>query len=334
MIHTPYTRRHFLKVSAAGTLAAYLSPFIETSQANAGLAASRVAASVHRRLVDKNERIDTGVVRAVVDETLIALTNTASIQDAWSAIFPRLQTSDVIGLKVNCINRRQSTHPEVVYAIADSLISAIQFNPNNIIVWDRTSYELKRAGYDINSGKSGIRCLATSDGIGYDKNAAVDVGNGKTVHLSYLLSQMCTYLINVPVLKDHGTAGLTLSMKNHYGSIDRPGSCHGGGCDPYIANLNAAPLIREKTALILCDAVFGIYQGGPMGSPQWIAHQILASTDPVALDTVGMGLIDAKRQEKGISLVSQRIRYLSTAVKLGIGTNNPDQMTLIEQHLG
>lgn len=335
MIHTAYTRRHFLKVSAAGTLAAYLSSFIGTSSAKtAGLVESRVIASVHRSLVDKNEHINTGVVRAVVDETLIALTNTASIQDAWSAIFPRLQSSDMIGLKVNCINRRQSSHPEVVYAIADSLSSALQFNPNNIIIWDRTSYELKRAGYDMNSGKSGVRCLATSDGIGYDKNAPVDVGNGKTVHLSYILSQMCTYLINVPVLKDHGIAGLTLSMKNHYGSIDRPGSCHGGGCDPYVANLNADPLVREKTALIVCDAVFGIYQGGPMGSPQWIAHQIVASTDPVALDTFGMGLIDAKRQEKGISPASQRTRYLRTAVQLGIGTNNPNQMKIIKQHLG
>jgi uncharacterized protein (DUF362 family) len=334
MRHTPCTRRHFLKVSAAGTLAAYLSPVMGISQANATLAESRVVVSNHRRLVNKNERIEPAVIRTVIDETLMTFTDTGSIQDAWAAIFPRLQTSDVIGLKVNCINRRQSSHPEVAYALAESLSSALQVNPNNLIIWDRTSYELKRAGYEINSGKSGVRCLATSDGIGYDKNAPVDVGNGKTVHLSYLLSQMCTYLINVPVLKDHGIAGLTLSMKNHYGSIDRPGSCHGGGCDPYVANLNAAPLIREKTALILCDAVFGIYQGGPMGSPQWIAHQIVASTDPVALDTFGMGLIDAKRQEKGIAPASERTRYLQTAVRLGIGTNSPHQMNIIEQDLG
>ncbi|GAK56077.1 hypothetical protein U27_03039 [Candidatus Vecturithrix granuli] len=334
MIHTIYTRRQFLKVSTVGAAAAYLTPVTGSSPAYAALPASLVITSIHRGLVDANERINFRTVRTVVDETLLALTNTRSIQDAWAAIFPKLQSSDVIGIKVNCINRRHSSHPEVVYAIAESLSASLHFNPNNLLIWDRTSSELMRAGYEMNTGKSGIRCLATSDGIGYDRHAPVEVGHGKTVHLSKILSQMCTYLINVPVLKDHGTAGLTLSLKNHYGSIDRPGSCHGGGCDPYIANLNAAPLIREKTALIVCDAIFGIYQGGPMGAPQWIAHQILAGTDPVALDTVGMGLIDVKRQEKGIASVSQRISYLHTASRLGIGTNNPDQITTIEQKLG
>jgi uncharacterized protein (DUF362 family) len=52
------------------------------------------------------------------------------------------------------------------------------------------------------------------------------MGNGQTSHLSKILTRMCTYLVNVPVLKDHGKVGITLSLKNHYGTIDNPMDCH------------------------------------------------------------------------------------------------------------
>ncbi|MBD3307144.1 DUF362 domain-containing protein, partial [candidate division KSB3 bacterium] len=298
------TRRQFLKTTAIGAAAAYLSPSAigGTSPVLAEDLKQRVIIGSHRNLVDASEQIVPKIVRAVVDDTLVALTNTASARDAWLQLLPNLQSHDVIGIKVNCINRRQSSHPPVVYALAESLIESLDFNPNHLLIWDRTSRELKRAHYTINTGKTGVRCLGTSDGIGYDESFAVDVGNDREVHLSKILTEMCTYLINVPVLKDHGIAGITLSLKNHYGSIDRPGVCHGGGCDPYAAHLNATPHIKDKTALILCDALFGIYRGGPGGSPQWINRQLLASVDPVALDYTGMTIIDHQRQQRNISL--------------------------------
>lgn len=329
------TRRHFIKTTAVGTAVVLASSlFFPKEPAEAAEARSRVVAASYSNIVDASEQINTKIVRSTLDETLVALTNTASVRDAWAKIFPRLQSSDVIGIKVNCINSRQSTHPEVVYAIAESLTESLDMNPNNIIIWDRTSRELKRAKYTLNMSNTGIRCLATSDKIGYDKSFAVDVGKRRKVHLSNILTKMCTYLINMPVLKDHDIAGITLSMKNHYGSIDRPGSCHGGACDPYVANLNNTPQIKDKTALILCDALFGIYKGGPMGSPQWINRQLLASTDPVALDYTGMVLIDQQRRAKNLTLASKKTKHLHTAAKLGIGTNDPQQIDLLKVKLG
>lgn len=76
---------------------------------------------------------------------------------------------------------------------------------------------------------------------------------------------MCTYLINVPVLKDYTIAGVTFSMKNHCGLVDNPGSLHGNSCDPYMAELNNTAPIKEKTRLIVMDASLCIYVGGPSG---------------------------------------------------------------------
>jgi len=330
------TRRRFIKTTAVGAAAAYFAPELISAAGDVFAAEikSRVVMASHNRIVDSSEQINSKIVRTVVDEALIALTNSASVQDAWTQIFPRLQSADVIGIKVNCINRRLSSHPQVVYAIAQSLEESLQINPNNIIIWDRTSRELKRAKYTHNMTDKGVRCLGTSDKIGYDKSFAVDVGNKRQVHLSNILTRMCTYLINVPVLKDHGTAGVTLSLKNHYGSIDRPGSCHGSGCDPYIANLNNAAQISEKTKLILCDALYGIYRNGPHGSPQWISRQILASTDPVALDYTGMTLIDEQRREKDMTPASKRTKYLHTAEALRLGNNDPKYIDMVKVSLG
>lgn len=349
-------RRRFMKQATVGVAAVSVAPavFANPKTGNSGKSKSRVVMASHSQIVDTSEQINTKLVRIVVDEALIALTDTTSVQDAWAHLFPHLQSTDVIGIKVNSANSSLPSHPQVVYALAQSFVESLHVNPNNIIIWDRYSDELTRAKYTLNQTNEGIRCFGTigtfasvlsalsSDAdesedeniIGYDKSFAVDVGEGKQMHLSKILTEMCTYLINVPVLKESPVPGVTLSLKNHYGSIDSPSLCHAGGCDPYIANLNNTPQIRDKTKLIVCDALFGIYQFGPIGPPHWINRQLLLSIDPVALDYTGMLLIDQQRREKNLPLVSEGTPHIRTAAALGLGTNDPQQMDIVDVQLG
>ncbi len=340
-------RRQFVKSAATGVAAAYLVPGMAfgADDATAASAKSRVLVASNQKFVNASHRIEKKMVRATLDEVLIALTNQASVRDAWMQIFPKLQSSDVVGIKVNCINRKLSTHPEVTFAIANSLIESVGFNPNNILIWDRTDEELVKSGYALNTSPKGIRCFGTvpelsyvdwifnsvPDGgsIGYDQSTPIDLGNDTPVHLSRILTEMCTYLINAPVLKDHGIAGVTLSLKNHYGSISKPQKCHDGGCDPYIGNLNNSSHIKDKTKLIVCDALFGIYDGGPGGAPQWVGHRLMAATDPVAHDFAGMEIIDRKRVENELDPVAESAIFFNTAVKLGLGTNDPKKIEKI-----
>lgn len=379
-------RRQFIKTVAAGTAAAYLAPSLifKNTQVYAAASKSLVVQASHSHLVNSSEKIEQKVVRIVVDETIIALTRTASARDAWMKIFPRLQPTDVIGIKINCNNNRALvSHPEVAYAIAHSLSESLGFNPNNMIIWDRSDDELTRAGYAINKTDKDIRCFGTlvqrgrgmwgghpsnmggkggpshgnphaakmggkngsshsnpqsanigDKGVGYDMNAPIDVGGGIQSHLSKIVTETCTYLINVPVLKDSRLSGVTLAMKNYYGAIDNPGSCHGNSGDPYIANINNTLPIKDKTKLILCDALFGCYDGGPFAPPQWISGQLLASTDPVALDSVGMTLINQQRKQRSLSPVSVRAKFLHTAGNLGLGNNDPQRINVVKTRLG
>jgi len=346
-----FTRRQFIKSTAAGVAGIYLAPSLAlvADAASSGMK-SRVVNISHANMINQDDQIIIRNARQTVDQALLMLTQKKNIKDAWMQVFPDLKTKDTIGLKVNGINRKCPTHPQIAYSIANSMIDSLGIDPNNIIIWDRSSSELEKAGYTINESEKNIRCFGTvdsfsiarwiltmkqneDDGIGYDKKIPIDMGDGQISHLSRILTGMCTYLVNVPVLKDHSEAGVTLSLKNHYGTIDNPRDYHSNFCDPFIGKIYAAPLIRDKTKLIICDAAFGIYDGGPLGAPQWKYNSILASIDPVALDYTGMQIINAERKHNDLDPVTKMAIHIQTAQSMGLGTCNPDNIQVIESVL-
>jgi len=319
-------RRQFIKTSALGATAVCLGT---TSVLRAGAGdRSRVVRVHDPRMLDSSNIINRDAVKPVIEDVLTELTGTGSARDGWMKIFPNLQDGDVIGFKVNCINRHLSSHPEVVLPLVGSLVESTGMNPNNIIIWDRTSRELDRAGYVLNSGGDGFRVMGTKEDVGYDDDRLIEVNKGETVKPSKILSRMCTYLVNVPVLKDHERSGITVSMKNHYGSIDNPRSCHPENCDPYIANINRDPLVKDKTRLIFCDAIQGIYDGGPGGTPQWVQNELMAAFDPVALDYVCLNIIEKKRKENGLPYIVSMAKFIQTGADLGLGTNDINRIEM------
>jgi uncharacterized protein (DUF362 family) len=146
------------------------------------------------------------------------------------------------------------------------------------------------------------------------------------------MTDMITALINVPMVKDHRIAGITCAMKNHYGSIFVPDDLHKNQCDPYIAELNAAPVVREKTRLILVDGLRALFNGGPRDHEQyrWRLNTIIAGTDPVAIDTLAGKIIDEKRDDKDMPPQMPKAHYIQSAAKLGLGTNDLTQIDLKE----
>src|SRR5208337_5076994 len=109
-------------------------------------------------------------------------------------------------------------------------------------------------------------------------------------------------LINVPVLKDHQSAGVTLALKNlSHGLVNNVNRSHRttslNACNAFIPAVVAMPVIRNKTVLHILDGVKGVYHGGPGAPPQfvWEHKTLYFATDPVALDHIGWEVIAAKR---------------------------------------
>ncbi|OGL43149.1 MAG: hypothetical protein A2W05_00155 [Candidatus Schekmanbacteria bacterium RBG_16_38_10] len=350
------SRRSFIKAAGFATASIPLSSALKNSVTNAFAETAQQSAKnisdvftvTHSKVLNEAGKVNPVVAREMVDRAVISLTGEKNIKDAWHNIFPNLKEKEIIGLKVNVTNSELPTHPQVAYAIADSL-SESGVKKNNILIWDKLDRSLEKAGYIINDGNDGYRCFGHNHkNIGYDKNTRVRIPSvDLELYLSKLLTEYSDYIINVPVLKNclnqsssgASKAGVTLSLKNAYGYIplgDGPyffkpeevnagiviQKMHDHTANPQIAELNLHPQIRNKTKLVLCDAIMGICENGPFGPPQFINNQIIASRDLVAHDTVGLGIIDKKAQEMGKPLAAEFAKHIKAAQDLGLGNSD------------
>ena len=288
--------------------------------------------------------INEPIVQIMMDESIKALTGIQDVGEAWKSNFPGITENSIISIKINCINSSLPTHRPTVNCIVNGLalmnFSGTFYKKNNIIIWDRTDYELTASGYTIYTGSdpNTVRCFGTGhSGIGYDNTNPLNV-NGVTSNPSKIISQMSDYVINAGVLRTHGTSVVTLTMKNHYGSVHNQGSLHGGQCDPYIPATNQQ--IRDvlspnnKQKIFIIDGLFGLYSGGPGGSPNFNPKLLIMSKDTVACDYQGQNVINQERQRHSLQPVNAP--HITTAAQspYSLGTtdinlieiNNPTAM--------
>lgn len=323
-----HSRRDFLRAVAgvAGAAVALRSGLWANAQTS-----SKVAIAHHPKVVTPDGERDTAALAAMVDQSMAAITGRSDPVEAWRSLF---EPTDIVGLKVNCLaGFGLSTNVALVGVLAKRLQDA-GVPASNIIVWERSDRELIQGGFEVNTDGPGVRCFGTNGKV----TAEMSQGQWKG-EVSQILADQITALINVPILKDHNLSGVALSLKNHYGSFARPGDFHADGCDPFIADLNALPLIRQKQRLIVCDATVGCYEGGPTMNPQFVFEPgtILASTDPVALDYQGWQMIEAARKENGLpplEAVGRHPKQIASAAQRGLGTNDPASMEVARLELG
>jgi uncharacterized protein (DUF362 family) len=281
--------------------------------------------------------IDADVVQSMMDCGIMRLTDMYDVGEAWKSIFPGISETSVISIKVNCLNHSLPTHPETASAVAEGLkqmsFGGTPFPENNIVIFDRWDSDLSSSGYTLNTSATGVRCFGTQTGPGYSGGGySVETYDvcGQTKRLSTIVTEMVDYIVNVSVLKNHTVAGVTLCLKNHYGTCNNPdavmNNIHGNHCDPCIPELNALSPIRDKQVVNICDALFGIATGGPTGNPQFAENKLIISQDPVAVDYCGREILDAHSCNTiGIS------HHVDTAAGAPyyLGTNDPAQMDVV-----
>ncbi len=283
---------------------------------------SRVVIARNELVRDGAFTIKGDAVMKLLDGALEAFFEKTPAVEVWRDLFsPR----DIVGIKINCLaGRGLSTRPELVEAIIERLLSA-GVPKNHIIVWDRLNDDLERAGYKVRTEREDIRYIG-NDYSGYDTKLRVFGSIGSLV--SRVVTDICTALINVPVLKDHGIVGVTLGLKNYFGAIHNPNKYHDSIGDPYVADVNMIPELRRKTRLTICDGITAQYEGGPPHMPQWSwpYNGLLVAGDMVALDTVGWRILEEKRREMGMPSLAEIGReptYIATAADEShkLGTN-------------
>jgi len=266
--------------------------------------------------------INQTILKKMLNTGIEVFFKTSSAQAGWKKAFG---PSDRVAIKVNALDAyfaplystyKGITHPELAAAIAQGLISA-GVKPHNIIIFDRKQLGIhnkkvvnvmKLGGYQDFVPK-GVRVEA-----GGKYGPAVTLSNGAKLNFLNEL-YWCTKLINAPILKAHPAMGLTFALKNNFGSF-KPAEMkavdgatqyasayplHKHGGIPGFRALNSFPLIKNKTKLIIGDALRAQYRAhyfDPEGS--WKYNAIIIGSDPVAVDRIARNILQQKRHELGI----------------------------------
>jgi uncharacterized protein (DUF362 family) len=140
-------------------------------------------------------------------------------------------------------------------------------------------------------------------------------------------------------LKTHQFGGhFTMALKNSVGLVAKqlPGEAH-----DYMRELHRSPdqrrMIAEINAayrpdMIVLDGVEAFVDGGPHSGTRVTAEVVLAGTDPVAIDAVGVALLrhygTTPEVSRGRIFEQEQI---ARAVELGLGVSAPDQIELVTE---
>ncbi|MFH1701191.1 MAG: DUF362 domain-containing protein [Candidatus Zixiibacteriota bacterium] len=235
-------------------------------------------------------------------------------------------TGGAVGMKTNCLTPFNATPANLTEAFINLLKEFAGYNENDLIIWERTNRELKKAGYTLNASASGVMCLGTDTAtIGYDSDF-LNSGNVNSM-VSKIMSKMIEHSVNIPILKDHSIAGMSAGLKNMYGAIHNPNKYHDNNCSPHAADINNLTPVRDKHRLTIIDAIKVQYDNGPGYAPHSFDayNGLILSADPVAADCVALEILNHIRTRNGrksLKELGREVKYLDAAEKLGLGQAN------------
>lgn len=209
-----------------------------------------------------------------------------------------------------------NTNPEIVAAL---IIMCYEAGAKKVKVFDHSVNDPRRCYI-----QSGIADAARNAGA---EVSYIDKRKFKEVKLNGIfLKQWPLYedileadkVINVPVAKTHGTAILTMAMKNWMGIM-------GGWRFRIHQRINEslvdiAGVIRP--ALTVLDAIRIVISNGPQGGrPEdvKVLNMVIAGTDQVAVDAYGATLFGLKGSDLG---------YIRIGHETGLGTMNLSQLNI------
>ncbi len=144
-----------------------------------------------------------------------------------------------------------------------------------------------------------------------------------------------TALINTRPMRTHAWSGVGSLLKNYIMFVQRPSDYHGDSCAD-LAKIWKLDHVKNKTRLNILVMLTPLFHGiGPHHYNKqftWEYNGIIVGFDPVAVDSVGLKVLQAKRtdyfgEETPLNPPAKHILMADTRHKLG--TANPAKIDLI-----
>ncbi|MBN2761958.1 MAG: DUF362 domain-containing protein, partial [Bacteroidales bacterium] len=277
------------------------------------------------------------VVNEMLSDGLQQMTGAATDAAAWDKIFKYYnqnhgngdvgyQDGEKIAIKINLngINnfpqdKNINTSPQICYALLDQLVNVVGVAQTDISIGD-PNCDMNNATYNkLNAAFPDVTYWGSGSGRTAAAKSATNVlhsSDNSANRFDDPLPQAfldAAYLINIPVFKKHHRAGISLSTKNHFGSIgeytsgawhlhyslpspDATGESVNGQYGIYrcFVDIMGHKDLGDKTVLHLVDGIWGSTNWGhppvkwrmtPFNN-DW-PNSLFLSQDQVALESVG-----------------------------------------------
>jgi uncharacterized protein (DUF362 family) len=310
-------------------------------------------------------------VREMMRKGMMELTGAPSWTEAWRVFF---EPGDVVGIKVNPVGQPfHISAPEVFQEIVAGLGEA-GVKPKDVVAYDRYRAQFLSGGFE-KWLPDGVRwTFATSGDVpnglqldmdGYDRDQYMEMAlvaakgdpanpHHRRSYVAKFLTKEVSKMVNLGVLKHHQSAGVTIALKNlSHGLVNNVARSHvsrsNNACGMFIPAVVDLPVIRRKVVLNVIDGILGAYHGGPGRKVErylWENKTMYFSTDPVAVDTIGLGVIDARRAAAGMApiasappdndsmFVRMQPEHIELAGLLGLGESDDRKIDLKALKLG
>lgn len=237
-------------------------------------------------------------IQRAVSEILDAHLNGSDLSSGSAFVIKPNLNNDLIALTGNSVDLR---------VLAELIKHLQRLGFSNLTIADGPNVGIYRKGIDV-FGRLGVRQLAENYTVklvdlNHSDFTEVEVETGK-VRVSELCLQ-ADYLINVPKIKTHAEAGMSVAVKNLMGCVI--------GADTRIMHENlGANLYRLnqvlKPDLIIVDGLIGMEGNGPGDGDPRKLDLLLAGNDPFVLDLMVSRLM---------GLENESIPYLRIAKEMG-----------------
>jgi len=311
--------------------------------------------------------LDQAAIDRMLDEAVATLKGTG-LDEAWRRVFPlEAPETRTLAIKVNLNNATnlEDGAGNYIDAVPEPCISVIKgFVRAGGLSANCTIYDL--------TNTAPTRCLATwfkdrvkavfpdvcfrasggSEGLGADAPDPTTYVTWSPAYLSRppdtriaALVLSSDYLVNIPIVKKHGQANVTLGYKNHLGTIDRADKLHNWLFADVpeasvLADIMGSPVvpgdpgvrsIAQKTVLTVGDMLYGqpcknfdvVPRPWAIFRSEWPCN-LIVSDDPVAADSVMIDILEAEPAADGGcgSSRSWARRYLQYAEQKGQGVHD------------
>jgi hypothetical protein len=346
---TRFASIFFLSLVAGGLSAKAQSGSMP--QRNVSPAALSPVILVERPDAVQEFNVDPQQVKQMVNRALQRLTSSTDIGTAWTRL--GITPADVVGIKIATAGGPGlSTHYALVRAICDGL-KAAGLPPSQIIIWDKFRDKMGAAGYTVRPATDQQPAIASIvPGSSYDPDVyfrsgiignliwgdfqfnrsigSPDFDTSRILSQSYytkLVTQICTKIINVPVLNYNEYFGIDACMSNlAMGSIDNNRRFQGPPTygDPYIDEIYDQGFIRRKVVVHILDALVAQCAGGPAFNPQYCQSYgaLYVGRDPVAIDSLALPRLEYLRRQLNVTSVGNLSTYLTSAAVMSLGTTD------------